>query len=677
MKTITEFSRKVREIENVWIPMSDGCRLAARIWLPDDAETSPVPAILEYIPYRKRDFTRARDEPMHHYFAGHGYAAVRVDIRGSGESDGFLLDEYLKQEQDDALEVIRWIASQPWCAGAVGMMGKSWGGFNALQVAARQPPELKAIVTVCSTDDRYADDVHYMGGCLLNDGLWWGSMFFAYNARPPDPALVGEKWREMWLERLGNAVFFPEVWLGHQRRDAYWKHGSVCEDFSQIACPVYAVGGWADGYSNVVFRLVAGLGVPCKGLIGPWSHLYAQDGVPGPAIGFLQETLRWWDHWLKGIETGIMDEPVLRVWLQDSVPPKSFYADRPGRWVAEASWPSRRITTKTYALNPGRLDEDSGTEARLDVRSPQTVGLGAGDWCAFGIPGEFPLDQRDEDGKSLTFDSAPLEERLEILGAPVANLDLAANRPAALVAVRLNDVAPDGASTRVTYGVLNLAHRSSHEHPEALEPGGRYTVRVQLNDIAHAFPAGHRIRIAISSSYWPIVWPSPEPVTLSVFAGVSSLELPTRAPQADDEALKPFEAPESAPPLAQTALRPGRTVRTIQRDAVTGVTVYTNSTDGGMFGVGGLYRIDGIALEYSHKIVRRFSISDEDPTSARTEIVHTIELGRDDWRTRIEARTLIFATKDTFRLQADLDAYEGETRAFCKSWDSTVLRDHM
>ena len=305
MKIIDQFPHTVRVIENSWIPMSDGAHLAARIWLPTDADTIPVPAILEYIPYRKRDFTRARDEPMHHYFAGYGYAAVRVDLRGSGDSDGFLLDEYLQQEQDDALEVIRWIAQQPWCSGAVGMMGKSWGGFNSLQVAARRPPELKAIITVCSTDDRYLDDVHYMGGCLLNENLTWGSVLMTYNAYPPDPELVGERWRTMWRERLEHAVFFPAVWLEHSRRDDYWKHGSVCEDYDAITCPVYAIGGWADAYSNAIPRLLAGLKSPRKGLIGPWAHLYPHDGVPGPAIGFLQEALRWWDHWLKGTDTGL------------------------------------------------------------------------------------------------------------------------------------------------------------------------------------------------------------------------------------------------------------------------------------------------------------------------------------------------------------------------------------
>ena len=196
--------------EHVWITLSDGCRLGARLWLPDAASANPVPAILEYIPYRKRDGTRGRDEPMHGYYAQHGYAAVRVDMRGSGESDGHLADEYLQQEQDDALEVIAWIAAQPWCTGAVGMMGKSWGGFNALQMAARRPPALKAIITTNSTDHRYTDDIHYMGGCLLNDNLWWGSIM----ARLPKPPARPENrlargWRERWLEEDRDPALLP------------------------------------------------------------------------------------------------------------------------------------------------------------------------------------------------------------------------------------------------------------------------------------------------------------------------------------------------------------------------------------------------------------------------------------------------------------------------------------
>ena len=202
------------EIENLWIVLSDGSRLAARVWLPKGAATTPVPAVLEYLPYRKRDFTRRRDEGMHRYFAAQGYAGVRRrDMRGSGDSDGIMHDEYLAQEQDDALEIIAWIARQPWCSGAVGMMGKSWGAYNSLQVAARRPPQLKAVIAVMGTDDRYAECIHYSGGALLNDNFWWGCIMQLFNARPPDPQIVGERWRWLWLERLTGPKTFLAGYL--------------------------------------------------------------------------------------------------------------------------------------------------------------------------------------------------------------------------------------------------------------------------------------------------------------------------------------------------------------------------------------------------------------------------------------------------------------------------------
>ena len=268
--------------------------------------------------------------------------------------------------------------------------------------------------------------------------------------------------------------------------------------------------------------------------------------MPGPAIGFLQEAVRWWDHWLKGIDTGIMDEPPLRVWMQESVDPQPYHDQRPGRWVAERSWPPAHIEKRRYYLKPGRLDRGAARRVALAFSSPQTTGLRAGEWCAFGAEGEMPLDQRPDDGRSLIFDTEPLAARTEILGAPVVELDLAADEPNALVAIRLNDVQPDGTSALVTYGLLNLTHREGHESPEPLEPGAFYRVKVQLNDIAHAFPAGHRIRIAVSTSYWPIAWPSPEAVILTLRTGNSALYLPVRPPAPEDERLRPFEPPSAA-----------------------------------------------------------------------------------------------------------------------------------
>jgi uncharacterized protein len=674
VSVVTELPCPVREIENVWIPLPDGCRLAARVWLPEGAEGAPVPAILEYLPYRKRDFTRYRDEPMHRYFAGHGYAALRVDIRGSGESDGVLLDEYSEQELEDARTVVAWIAAQPWCTGAVGMIGISWGGFNSLQVAALRPPELRAIITVCSTDDRYADDAHYMGGCLLNENLQWGSVLLHSLAFPPDPELAGSRWREQWLERLRAAVPFPARWMRHPWRDGFWRHGSVCEDYARIACPVYAVGGWADGYSNAVPRLLAGLRVPRKGLIGPWAHVFPHDGVPGPAIGFLQDALRWWDHWLKGRATGIMDEPLLRAWMEEPVPPLPFYEERPGRWVAEREWPSPRIVPRVWHLNPAGLQDAPGAAQGMAIASPQTTGFYGGEWCAFGAEGEMPGDQRPDDGRSLSFDSAPLSATVEVLGAPVLELELAADRPVAMLAARLNEVAPDGASTRVTYGLLNLTHRDGHAQPQALEPGRRYRVRMALNDVAHAFAAGNRLRLSLSTAYWPVAWPAPEPVTLTLHTGSSTLALPVRPPDPADAALAPFPAPERAFGDSPKLLRPAPFHRRVERDLTTNEWVYVLESDGGELQGAALAHIEAIGLEVGHRLWRQHRMQESDPATARSELRQRTTLRRGSWAVRIESATLLTCDAQAFHFTGRLDAYENDRSVFSRTWDEAIPR---
>ena len=667
MSVVENFPRPVREIEHVLIPLADGTRLAARIFLPEDAEQDPVPAILEYLPYRKRDGTAERDALTHPYFAGHGYAALRVDIRGSGESDGLLYDEYSRQEQDDCLEVIAWIARQSWCSGAVGMIGISWGGFNGLQVAARRPPALKAVITICSTDDRYADDVHFMGGALLTAKLGWASTFFAFQTRPPDPALVGERWRAMWMERLQALPLFMERWLRHQRYDAYWKHGSIAEDFSAIACPVYAVGGWTDGYTNAIPRLLAGLKGPRKGLIGPWAHRYPHFALPGPQIGFLQEALRWWDCWLKGIDTGIMREPMLRAWIMESVRPSRCHDERPGRWVAEPGWP-RREAARRMAITRAGLDGQDDTEAAVLVDSPPETGMQAGAWCPFGGSPDDADDQRADDAKSMVFDTEPLRERVEILGAPVVEVALCCDRPNGLLAVRLCDVHPDGASLRVSYGLLNFSRRDSHEDPEPVEPGRIFRVRVQLNDVGHAFPAGHRVRLAFSSAYWPTAWPIPAALTLHL---PGALLLPVRAPQAGDADLPAFPPAQSAPPEKRTVLRAGRSERGIFRDFYDRTTVLRSFDDNGLF------RIDAHGLEVGSVRQASYTMPDGDPFGARAEAGWSLRVGREAWQIRTETRTVLTADAEHFLLRAEMDAYEGEARVCSRNWHYRIPRDMM
>ena len=656
----TEFPRRVREIENTWLHLSDGTRIAVRIWLPDDAEADPVPAILEYLPYRKGDSTAVRDARRQPYVAGFGYAAVRVDMRGTGESDGSLTDEYSQQEQDDALEIIGWIREQPWCDGNIGMWGISWGGFNALQIAALRPPGLGAIMTMCSTDDRYADDVHYRGGCILAlDMLHWASSMLTWNARPPDPRVYGDGWRETWLERLEGLSPWGEHWLSHQRRDAYWKHGSVCEDYAAIECPVYAVGGFADGYTNAVPRLLAGLSVPRKGIIGPWAHVFPEDAAPGPSIGFLQETVRWFDHWLKGVDTGIMDEPMLRVWMQDSVEPQPTYEVRPGRWVAEEEWPSSRIATRVWELPVA--------EARA-LLGVQSCGTEAGVWCADGQSADLAGDQRADDALSLTFDSEPLAEPVEILGFSEAVLELSADRPSALVAVRLCDVFPDGTSALVTRGVLNLTHRDSHEHPEPLEPGRRYEVRVPLDVMGYSIPAGHRLRLAVSPTYWPWAWPSPEPVTLILHAG--RVELPQRPTRTEDAELPEFGEPERSAELALESEAGSPQGRSIRRDLATGLVEQVFDWD-----LGGTQRLVDIDLETSDTSHTVYSIREGDPLSAEVRFHATSGMGRGDWSMRSEVTSSMASDPEAFDVTTTLEVHERDERIFARTWTHRFPRD--
>lgn len=662
----TAFPHKVTVIENLFVPMPDGAQLAAKVWLPQGA--GPVPVILEYLPYRKRDGTRYRDQGLHGWLAGHGYACVRLDIRGSGDSDGLLDDEYTAQEQQDGCDAIAWLAAQDWCDGQVAMIGISWGGFNGLQIAARQPPALKTVITVGSTDDRYATDIHWIGGCLSKDNFDWSATMMASNDLPPDPAVVGARWREMWQARMAHQRPWITNWLQHQRRDAFWQQGSVCEDFSAIRVPVYAVSGWADNYSETVPRLMAGLCVPRRGLIGPWAHSYPHDVTVQPAIGWLQEVRRWCDHWMKGQDSGIMDEPLLRVWMQDSVPPATCYTARPGRWVGEDSWPSPRIVARRMPLGAdGGFDDVIGTR---QICSPLWVGQNAGEVGRYGDDADWPGDQREDDGGSLVFLSDPLTEDVEILGAPQIALRFSADKSCALVAARLNDVWPDGRATRVTLGILNLTHRDSHEHPTPLTPGKIYDTIVEMDDIAHHFPAGHRIGVALSSTYYPLVWPSPELTTLTVHCGTSALTLPVRPARAEDAGLRPFDPPEEA---AQTPLihhpSPGTSRRRITRDLLSGVMTvefprWTYAIE--MTDIGQTQISTGTC---------RHDITDGDPLSAATHTDNRVEIRRPDTTILHHSTGSLTCDATHFIVRMQVRVSENGQDVFVRDWHDRIARD--
>ncbi len=519
--------RAVTMIENTFIPMPDGVKLAVQLWLPAETDTHPAPVVLEYIPYRKRDHYRAFDSYWGQMLAQYGVAYARLETRGSGDSGGILADEYLPREQHDGASAIAWLAKQTWCNGQVGMRGVSWGGFSTLQVAALAPPALKAIMPMSASDMRYTDDAHYLGGAFALTGLKWATSFKAVTAAPPDPLITGAGWREAWQKRLDATPPIAARWLSHQTNDAFWRQGSVALDWNAIACPVYVIGGLVDSYGNEIPRLLAHLKVPRKGLYGPWQHGYPSPATPGPALDWAWEEVRWWRHWLMGEETGIMAEPMLRVYLPDATAAQVSPAPIPGRWVAEPTWPSPNITARAFYFGQGGLHDAPPTAQTVRYVADKTVGLGKVEWVPFA-PTELPREQSADDAKSLVFDTPALTQDLDLVGAPVLRVRVSADRPVAKLAVRLCEVAPEGASWLVTYGVLNLTHRDGHTHPVALVPGQFYDVDIPLNFTAHRFRVGTRIRASLCESLWPLVWPSPQVVTLEIDLGATRLEAPIR-----------------------------------------------------------------------------------------------------------------------------------------------------
>lgn len=659
------------ETSVTWIPLSDGTRLSVRLWR-DPAQTEPQPAILEYLPYRKDDLYAVSDQAMIGYFAAAGYAGVKVDIRGTGNSEGIHEDEYSEQETVDALEVIAWIREQPWCSGNVGMFGISYGGFNSLQIAARRPPGLEAVISAGSVDDRFGQDVHRIGGCVHSDGLVWASWLLSFDGLPPHPGAHGAGWRDAWLTRLESIEPAVHTWLAHQRRDDYWRHGSVCEDYAAIECGVYMVSGWSDLYRDSVLTMLEGHPQNTKGLIGPWEHAWPQDAGVGPKADFLNEAVRWYDHWLKGAGNGIMDEPRLHAYIDDAFPPKPGFADRPGRWVALDRWGGNPAEVALHPVAGGVLSDEVGDGDPINFTGSQVTGVTLpGGACAFASPqSDLPDDQRIDEGLSLCFETGPLESPMTILGVPRLHAALSSDKPVALLAVRITDVDPSGPSTLVSYGLLNLAHRNGSEHPQPLEPGRVEQVVVDLRAIGHEIPAGHRLRLSLSPTCWPWAWPSPDAVTLTlaICAG-TRLTLPMLA-----------DALEPAPWLSELEIAHGPELaiehegsmhesREIVHDPARGTWEARNSTSSG------LVHLPARGVSFEVAFTDTAHIAEDDPLSARMTTTGTHRIDEGGMQARVMTRTSISCDATRFLLVSSIEARDGDEEVFRRTWSHEIPRD--
>ena len=634
----------------VWVPIEDGTRVALTLYLPDAPGDGPFPAVLESLPYRKDDDCFDRDYQTYTYLAERGIAGVRIDIRGTGASTGVIADEYVAQEQADNLAVMEWLEAQDWCDGNLGMWGISWGGFSALQAAMLRPPQLKAIVSMHATHDRFASDVHYTGGSLhAAEQLDWPGSMVTTNALPPDPEIFGDGWLEEWMHRLEDTPQWPFEWLRHQQRDDFWRHGSPCADYGSIECPTLLIGGWLDGYVDGMTALAENLTCPTRTIIGPWGHYRPATGVPGPTLDHFDLLARWFEHHLRGDENGVMEDlPPVAVYVRTEPPYDGDEAI--GFWRAEESWPP----ADGREIDRGLSDLDGGTTS---WSGPQWVGSHAPFWDRAGFGSNDPVE---DDAASMCFETPSLPESIEILGTPVLEAMVTTDQELGILAARLLAVDPDGHAHLVCRASRNLAFPHDLSEPVTPTPGESFAVRVPLWATSAVIPAGWRLRLALAGADFPIVWPPSKPFTLTIDPHRSRLRLPVVPARGDDRRLV-------FPPTGELPTSPAETTLS---ESDWGVRREEGST---------VYRMDRAGAEtqptltYETEQWWTVSVEDDDPS---TTIAHTFSraaLRRPDWEVITEG-SIDIEGGDAFLVTIELVAqYNGE-EIFRRTWGESISR---
>ena len=657
------------DIRQLWIPMADGVRLSATLHFPiAKGRREKFPSVLEYLPYRKdevKDFSS-----VHDYFARHGLVSVQVDIRGTGRSEGSLPErEYSQQEQEDGLQVIAWLAKQEWSNGNVGMFGISWGGFNSVQLAMRNPPALKAIIAIDATEALFRDDVHFIDGMMHIDEYEVNVDVTMAVTRSPDfptdeASLAARFDRTPWIL----------IYKQHPRAGDFWDEPE--RPLSAIKVPVFMIGGMLDGYRDSIPRMLAGIRAPTKALLGPWNHNEPHDAVPGPATEWRDQAVEWWNHWLRGRANGAMSGPKLTVYMNHWYPPDLQIRQIPGEWRAEEGWPPRAQRTNTYYLGGAHeLSEQpaAATRHELAYRPAATQQGGGPDFWW----GDVYADQRSVDAYSLIYNSEPLPQPVSILGRPRACLQVAATAPTAHWFVTLSDVAPDRVTTFVTGAGLAGAQRESMRNPTPLIPGKLYDVCIDLHLISWVFPAGHRVHVAVSNAMWPMIWPTPYAMTTTLVLGGkhgSRIDLPVvpdksalpvpilKDPEIPDT--RPAGAPSTdemnlssdVPGLSWTATRDPAKQQGI-------VEWRGGSTDDYPWGT----------EDVREHIIYRADDAHPALSSVQTEAVMTVQLKDRQlvWRTLLDAHS----DEQNFYLDVKRELTENGKVIRNRRWQSTVPRD--
>ena len=675
---------RVAALRDVRIRVSDGLELSANLWLPEPLPdgTGPqlFPAILEMIPYRKDDWRAASDQSRGEWLAARGYALCRLDVRGTGSSPGIALDEYTPRETQDGYDAVEWLAGQSWCNGKVGMWGISYGGFTSIQVALLHPPHLAAIVPVMATDDRYTDDVHYIGGCATVSELsQYAVSMVGMNAMPPRADFRGAGWALEWRERLEQTPIWLFEWLRQQHDGPYWRQGSLAPHWDRLTTPTFLIGGWMDEYVDAALRMLERCtNAPRRALIGNWVHALPDDAYPGPNLDWYHEMVRFFDHWLKGEDNGVMDEPGLVAFRHEWAEPEPFPTAWPGDWIAEDAWPPDDLQSMTLHLASGevplagRLSDRPSLEPTVEqFRHRATVGTRAGlSWGAGGQPNGVARDLRPDDSLVPTFTSEPLAADLDVAGVASVVLDWESPVPVATAVVRLQDIAPDGTPFQVSAGILNLTHRGSHANPEPLDAGAVATFRIEMRSTAHRFRAGHRIRLSVASSMWPVVWPSPFAAEYRLHlgsAGESRLILPVLPAGRRSSEVPPFKTTPAGLRVIGSYRGDPPTWQVIE-DVIDGsVTVVTSE-----FGESTLP--DGRSTLYTGERLE-MTARDADPAHARMHNEVVYRLREDGSEVLIEANGTTRTTETDFHMNVGLRVTLDGAPFFERGWLETIPRD--
>jgi putative CocE/NonD family hydrolase len=611
---------------NLLIELKDGASLSADLYRP--AGPGKFPALMSFYPYHKDDMIGASFEASRRYFVQRGYAHLLIDFRGLGGSDGVAWEAMHRQEGVDGAQACEWIARQKWCDGNVGMWGLSYGGISSLKVAAENPPHLKAIVPIQGSANIYHDYIA-PGGCRSALGSYgaWGSFMLAMNLMPPTNTDPEGRWYRVWMDRLERSVPYVLPWFEHHDFDEYWSSKAV--DPATIKIPTFIIGGWRDIFPEGMPALYPHLKGPKKLLMGPWMH-GLPDGSPYDAIEFLPEMKRWFDHYVRGERNGIDQESPVTIYVQNS---------REGTaWRHEREWPIARAKAHRLFLGSGGTLKPSTDreEQGENYRANPTVGTAAGLWDPMGLGVGLPQDQSEDDLKSLAFTTEPLSEDIEISGAAEAVLHaaLTEGEDANLVA-KLCDVDPDGGSALITTGWLKASHRNSKAKREKLKNGEAYEFKIPLWSTSYRVPKGHQIRLSVSCSDFPHLWPDRQKSELRVFFGgkrASSISLPA-IPASNDK----LRGMEIRPPATVPPPSPRRPVWKIERDLVANaVTVTTGETNSIALPQGG-------SMNIVHAAVAKVREARPDTASVQGDTTMTIDL-HDVGSIRVHTESMVTQT---------------------------------